>query len=74
MTSRDKHFAKVSCLASGNKQTKKELGRMLATKAQFQEIVYHLLHSWKIASEPSWFADIPLIATNTKTFGRLEVY
>lgn len=47
---------------------------MLAIKAQFQEIVYNLLHSWKIAPESSWFADIPLIATNRKTSGRLEVY
>jgi len=41
---------------------------MLSTKAQFQEIVYNFLHSWKTAPESSWFAEISLIATNIKTF------
>lgn len=64
------------CDLWGNKKQPKErqLGEIQRFKAQFEEIVCHLLHSWKIAPEYSWFADNPLIVISIKTFGRLEAY
>lgn len=59
-----------------NNQKKNILERILDScyKVQFEEIVCHLLHAWKVAPEYSWFADNPSIVISIKTFGRLEMY